>query len=186
MSTQTPRRLLDPPRPHLLKKSTINTSSSPNLAASYTGQRPPLASPQPSSLSASIALARKASLNQLTSGALATVPDGSVEYSLESLREAETKAAVMPPITPAMSRVHSDGSGHGDIALGDLVDVPGGMHGTVKFIGSVKGKNGTFAGVELSKEWAARGKNDGDVEGFVFPHPYVQYTRAATATTRNL
>ncbi|KAI4158391.1 MAG: hypothetical protein LQ342_007477 [Letrouitia transgressa] len=52
-----------------------------------------------------------------------------------------------------------------ELEVGDTVDVPGGMHGTVKFIGEVKGKKGIFAGVELSKEWAARGKNDGDVEG---------------------
>lgn len=49
--------------------------------------------------------------------------------------------------------------------VGDEVDVPGGMHGTVKFIGNVKGKNGVFAGVELSSEYAQRGKNDGDVDG---------------------
>lgn len=52
-----------------------------------------------------------------------------------------------------------------NLEVGDTVDVPGGMHGTIKFIGEVKGKKGVFAGVELSREWAARGKNDGDVEG---------------------
>jgi hypothetical protein len=52
-----------------------------------------------------------------------------------------------------------------DLEVGDLVDVPGGMHGTVKFIGSVRGKRGVFAGVELSREFAVRGKNDGDVDG---------------------
>ena len=56
-------------------------------------------------------------------------------------------------------------NGNRDLEVGDLVDVPGGMYGTIKFIGEVKGKKGTFAGVELSREWAARGKNDGDVEG---------------------
>ena len=52
-----------------------------------------------------------------------------------------------------------------EIRLGDAVDVPGGMHGMVKFIGEVRGKAGIFAGVELDQEWAARGKNDGDVDG---------------------
>lgn len=52
-----------------------------------------------------------------------------------------------------------------EIEVGDTVEVPGGMFGTVKFLGSVRGKKGTFAGVELSKEFAARGKNDGDVDG---------------------
>ena len=49
--------------------------------------------------------------------------------------------------------------------VGDSVDVPGGMHGIVKFIGEVAGKKGTFAGVQLAPEYAAKGKNSGDVEG---------------------
>ncbi|KAF7193433.1 CAP-Gly domain-containing linker protein 1 [Pseudocercospora fuligena] len=53
----------------------------------------------------------------------------------------------------------------GDLSLGDTVNVPGEMYGTVKFLGSVRGKNGTFVGVELDREFAARGKNDGDVDG---------------------
>jgi dynactin complex subunit len=39
------------------------------------------------------------------------------------------------------------------------------MFGTVKFIGSVRGKAGRFVGVELDAAFAARGKNDGDVDG---------------------
>ncbi|KAF2235071.1 hypothetical protein EV356DRAFT_445682 [Viridothelium virens] len=53
----------------------------------------------------------------------------------------------------------------GGFEVGDTVDVPGGMWGVVKFIGNVKGKAGVFAGVELDREFASRGKNDGDVEG---------------------
>ena len=55
-----------------------------------------------------------------------------------------------------------DGS---DLEVGDAVNVPGEMHGTVKFVGVVKGKSGKFVGVELASEFAARGKNDGDVDG---------------------
>jgi hypothetical protein len=89
-------------------------------------------------LAASTAIARKASLNALT-------------------------AANHSPSTPAGSKmVGGDGR---EIFVGDSVDVPGGMHGSVKFVGNVRGKKGVFAGVELSKEFAARGKNDGDVEG---------------------
>jgi len=54
-----------------------------------------------------------------------------------------------------------------DIGVGDRVDVPGGMHGVVKFIGAVSNKKGVFAGVELSREFASRGKNDGEVDGWV-------------------
>lgn len=65
----------------------------------------------------------------------------------------------MPPFTPAR---RGDGD---DPEVGDLVDVPGNMHGTVRFVGNVQGKKGTFAGVELSEEFASKGKNNGDVDG---------------------
>lgn len=52
-----------------------------------------------------------------------------------------------------------------DLAVGDEVNVPGEMHGTVKFLGNVRGKSGVFVGVELAERFAARGKNDGDVDG---------------------
>ena len=51
------------------------------------------------------------------------------------------------------------------LEIGDPVEVPGGMDGTVKFVGEVRGKQGYFVGVELSRNWAHRGKNDGDAEG---------------------
>jgi Fe-S-cluster formation regulator IscX/YfhJ len=52
-----------------------------------------------------------------------------------------------------------------DIRVGDLVNVPGGMYGTVRYLGGVDGKPGRFAGIELGAEHAARGKNNGDVDG---------------------
>lgn len=52
-----------------------------------------------------------------------------------------------------------------EVQVGDLVNVPGGMYGTVKYLGSVAGKPGRFAGIELSAEHAQRGKNNGDVDG---------------------
>jgi hypothetical protein len=51
------------------------------------------------------------------------------------------------------------------VRVGDPVTVPGDMYGTVKFIGTVAGKKGTFAGVQLAPEFAPRGKNSGDVDG---------------------
>ncbi|KAE8356957.1 hypothetical protein BDV28DRAFT_125984 [Aspergillus coremiiformis] len=52
-----------------------------------------------------------------------------------------------------------------DIQVGDLVNVPGGMYGTIKYLGGVAGKPGKFAGIELATEHARRGKNSGDVDG---------------------
>jgi hypothetical protein len=71
-----------------------------------------------------------------------------------------------------------------DIDVGDTVDVPGGMVGVVKFVGSIRGKQGVFAGVELNREYAARGKNDGAVDGYAHTTfeiymrilTYLQYT----------
>lgn len=55
--------------------------------------------------------------------------------------------------------------GSDSLTIGDAVDVPGNMTGTVRFVGSVAGRKGTFAGVELHREFAMRGKNSGDVDG---------------------
>ena len=49
--------------------------------------------------------------------------------------------------------------------VGDVVNVPGGMYGTVRYLGSVAGKPGRFAGIELAPEHMERGKNSGDVDG---------------------
>ena len=65
-----------------------------------------------------------------------------------------------PPKTPG-SRMAADS----ELGVGDLVNVPGEMYGTVKFVGSVRGKNGRFVGVELDERFASKGKNDGDVDG---------------------
>lgn len=80
----------------------------------------------------------------------------------------------MYPSKPANNRTISDDKlANQNLAVGDMVDVPGMMHGTIKFIGEVKGKKGHFAGVELSKEFAAKGKNDGDVDGYA-PFEFVR------------
>jgi len=63
------------------------------------------------------------------------------------------------PQTPASKMSESE------FSIGDAVNVPGEMYGTIRFIGNVEGKQGQFLGVELSKQFAARGKNDGDVDG---------------------
>ena len=69
--------------------------------------------------------------------------------------------------TPTMARKAAPAATAPDdgVEVGDAVEVPGGMDGTVKFVGEVRGKPGFFVGVELSKKWAHRGKNDGDAEG---------------------
>ena len=62
-----------------------------------------------------------------------------------------------------------------DPRVGDSVDVPGGMWGTVKFVGVVQGKKGTFCGVQLAPEFASRGKNSGDVDGYGASSPTQLY-----------
>ena len=97
-----------------------------------------------SHLSASTAVNRKASLRALT-------------------------AAQQDPRTPASSS-KMDAA---ELEVGDAVNVPGDMYGVVKFVGNVRGKTGRFVGVELDREFAARGKNDGDVDGYGF---FIQHT----------
>ena len=69
--------------------------------------------------------------------------------------------------TPIMARKAAPAASDESLEVGDAVEVPGGMDGTVKFVGEVRGKPGYFVGVELSKKWAHKGKNDGDAEGCV-------------------
>ncbi|KAI5292258.1 hypothetical protein KEM55_007939, partial [Ascosphaera atra] len=51
------------------------------------------------------------------------------------------------------------------IQVGDAVRVPGGMHGTVRFVGAVEGKAGRFAGIDLDPKFAGKGRNNGDFNG---------------------
>lgn len=92
---------------------------------------------------------------------VASSPNLSLAQSAAVARKASLNALVGKPATPT-NNMGADGR---ELEVGDLVDVPGSMTGVVKFIGSVRGKPGVFAGVELSKQFAARGKNDGDVDG---------------------
>ncbi|KAI9806819.1 MAG: hypothetical protein M1833_002476 [Piccolia ochrophora] len=156
MTTRTPARSLAPLPSTPGPAAHIPPTGTRDWAASSPARTPhpllpdarPAASP---ALTSWDALARKASLEQLTSNSLRSRSDPSAGHATHT----------MAPLTPAQNQ----GGGAGEVEVGDMVDVPGAMHGTVRFIGSVKGKMGVFAGVELSKEYAARGKNDGDVEG---------------------
>ena len=124
--------------------SGIVTASTPNLNALYSSQT-----------RLAPALSRKASLATLTQSSLASIPDVSESYALESVLNEST----MAPLTPGKLAVD-------EFAVGDTVDVPGNMHGVVRFVGSVEGKKGVFAGVELHPDFASRGKNSGDVDGY--------------------
>lgn len=92
----------------------------------------------------------------------ASSPNLSLNASRNIARQASLSALVGAGGSPS-NRMGADGK---DIDVGDTVDVPGGMIGVVKFVGSIRGKQGVFAGVELNREYAARGKNDGAVDGY--------------------
>jgi hypothetical protein len=135
----------------------IQTASSPNLGQLYATQAQSASKKHPvPSLSRQTSYA---TLN-LSTTALATIPDASESYAYDSVLR-DTK---MPPLTPGRSVSAAAGAGD-DIAVGDTVDVPGSMSGTIRFIGTVQGRKGTFAGVELHPDFAPRGKNNGDVDG---------------------
>ncbi|KUI53970.1 Tip elongation protein 1 [Cytospora mali] len=127
----------------------IATASTPNLSGLYSAH---------SKLAPPHSLQRKASQATLTSSSLAAIPDATESYALASLNGSPSRKDNMP-ITPRPAAAGDD------VSLGDTVDVPGNMYGTIRFVGTVQGKKGTFAGVELHPEFASRGKNSGDVDG---------------------
>lgn len=50
--------------------------------------------------------------------------------------------------------------------VGDNVRIESlGFEGTLRFVGEIDGKEGLFAGVELSGGFVGKGKNDGSVAG---------------------
>ncbi|KAH9879204.1 hypothetical protein J1614_002643 [Plenodomus biglobosus] len=99
----------------------------------------------------------------------ASSPNLSLAASKNMARQASLSALVGGAPSPG-NRMGADGQ---SIAVGDAVDVPGGMHGVVQFVGSIRGKAGVFAGVELSREYAPRGKNNGEVDGIHYFHTTV-------------
>lgn len=128
----------------------LSSASTPNLSQLHSSH-----SAAPSRL-AYPSLSRKPSFPALTQSSLASIPDDTEAYAASALTEDKKMPA---PLTPGRP-----GAGEG-LTIGDAVDVPGNMYGTVRFIGSVAGRKGTFAGVELAPDFAARGKNSGDVDG---------------------
>ncbi|TEA22801.1 Tip elongation protein 1 [Colletotrichum sidae] len=151
----THRSVAHPPAARSLRKATSFTNafasstsaSSPSLNSLYNAHSRLTPSYQ--------SLPRKSSLAALTPGTLASIPDVSESYAYNSLADPPDRK--MTPATP--------GKPGNDYVVGDVVEVPGNMLGTVRFIGSVQGKKGTFAGVELLPEFSQRGKNSGEVEG---------------------
>ncbi|AEO53965.1 hypothetical protein MYCTH_2295934 [Thermothelomyces thermophilus ATCC 42464] len=133
-------------------RSGIATASTPNLNQLYTAQSSRLQPP---------ALARKGSVAVLTQNSLAAIPDDSEGYAYKSVLTSDAETMPMPN-TPGRF------GGGDEVAIGDTVEVPGNMTGTVRFIGPVAGRKGTFAGVELHPEYANRGKNSGDVDGVYY------------------
>lgn len=159
-STSTITARLQPPASRSLRRPSA-TASTPNLNSAYAAQTTSshLNSATSNTRLAPAALARKTSLATLTTSSLASIPDATESYALNSVLTDHQRN--MAPATPGRLGTPAGGS----ITVGDAVEVPGNMMGTVRFVGSVQGKNGTFAGVELDEHFAARGKNNGDVDG---------------------
>ncbi|KAF4976348.1 hypothetical protein FZEAL_6968 [Fusarium zealandicum] len=151
-TSTTPRsntpRLRNQTPSHALRRPN-NAVSTPNLKSAYNSRLAPPLPPLPP-------LPRKASLAQLTQSSLASIPDVTESYAIDSVLSDSSQ--IMIPTTPSRSMA-------ANVSTGDTVDVPGGMQGTVRFVGPVQGKRGVFVGVELLPDFAGRGKNDGDVDG---------------------
>lgn len=63
----------------------------------------------------------------------------------------------MPLSTPQSNRI--------DLRVGSTVNLPGGAKGLIQFIGSVDGKPGDYAGVEMLAGYEAHGKHNGEFGG---------------------
>lgn len=79
------------------------------------------------------------------------------------------KTPVAPkPISRPPSR-HSDvfvRSTNKPFEIGDSVRIDSlAFEGTLRYLGEIEGKNGLWAGVELSRQFAGKGKNNGSVNG---------------------
>ncbi|KAJ4396985.1 hypothetical protein N0V93_001209 [Gnomoniopsis smithogilvyi] len=162
-STSTPRALRRPTPRKASGIGKIITASTPNLRGAYSAdpyKLVPSLAPAPPAPS----LQRKGSAAalSLTSSSLAALPDASDSYALATLNSSSTPPNNMAP-SPLTPRAGA--SFASDLSVGDRVEVPGNMLGMVRFIGAVQGKKGIFTGVELLPEFAARGKNNGDVDG---------------------
>ncbi|RSL70179.1 hypothetical protein CEP53_001952 [Fusarium sp. AF-6] len=147
-----------PPRSHtpqLRPKSSSRGLRRPNSAVST----PNLKSAYASHSRLAPPLPRKSSLAQLNASSLASIPDVTESYAVDSVLSDSSQNMI--PTTPGRSQA-------ANVSLGDTVDVPGGLQGTVRFVGPVQGKRGIFAGVELLPDFASRGKNDGDVDGISY------------------
>ncbi|KAK0618132.1 hypothetical protein B0T17DRAFT_324851 [Bombardia bombarda] len=138
----------------------IATASTPNLnqlynhSASHSSRLAPPPLP---------GLSRKGSLAALTQSSLASIPDDTEAYAFNSVLTNDNDENMPSPFTPGRLTVTDE-----QVDVGDMVDVPGNMTGTVRFVGSVAGRKGTFAGVELHRDFASRGKNSGDVDGVFY------------------
>lgn len=152
--TTSPRHL------GLRRKGTggIATISTPNLGQAYASHLPPPLPPLSPAFARKgfVAAALAADVDALTQNSLAAIPNDT-NYAFDSVLNSDKMPS---PFTPARFSAPGD-----DVQIGDTVDVPGSMVGTVRFIGNVQGRKGTFAGVELHREFASRGKNSGDVDG---------------------
>ncbi|KAK0729147.1 hypothetical protein B0T21DRAFT_292557 [Apiosordaria backusii] len=135
----------------------LSSISTPNLNQVYNAHSTRLAPPVPPVPQ----LACKGSVAALTQNSLASIPDDSEAYAYNSVLGSDTMPS---PLTPG--RLAAPGGD--DVQVGDVIDVPGNMTGTIRFIGSVTGRKGTFVGVELHPDFAGRGKNSGDVDNVFY------------------
>lgn len=81
-----------------------------------------------------------------------------------SADQAHVPVPKSPALTPATNAVVPSTPAP-RLFIGDKVTLPEGQQGILKYIGTVKGKNGEFAGVELIGEHSALGRHNGEFEG---------------------
>jgi CAP-Gly domain-containing linker protein 1 len=130
-------------RKSVARPADIVTARTPSAASSSTSSAP-LRAPQPKTPTST------------RTGGLSYTPRASSSTNASSRSESR------------QSEVRGKGNGKDRIfEPGDAVRIESlGMEGTLRFMGSIEGKPGVWAGVELAPGFAGRGKNDGAVNGY--------------------
>ncbi|KAF9529334.1 hypothetical protein CPB83DRAFT_765141 [Crepidotus variabilis] len=185
-SIPTPGRFTGIPTPGSRSRSSSGVYQSTNyvsesddisraLAAAIKANDPSHHRPIPLSTSTSTSsLSPKSAAHNMTSGRRSVAGRPSSAAATQPIRPAErakTPTSIRPTATSRPPSRQSDvfSKSVKPFEVGDNVRIESlGFEGTLRFLGEIDGKQGLWAGVELSGGFAGKGKNDGSVAGIQY------------------
>lgn len=97
-----------------------------------------------------------------------SVASSSASFNQSRVQRAKTPTSARPPSRSSDVFARSSSRAGRGFEVGDSVRIESlGFEGVLRYVGSIDGKDGLFAGVELSGGFAGMGKNNGSVSGCV-------------------